>query len=164
MRKIKRISKKKDANIRDFGKEAWEAINYIHEEGKSERILLIVANLDARSIEQNRFYFLIVNLIAEAYGMTSDATHTALKCMLLEVNEGVTTNKATIEDKDYETWGELPSRVEDLPESKSLSKKEFPIYWQRCAVFGNAKFDLRIPLEPKKMNDEEYEYFLTETI
>ena len=121
----------------------------------------ITADLNKRSVNMNKFYRFLCNAIAKQEGRHHDAVHFDLKCLYLEVVDGVTQTRTEV---DFKTYGQMPSSAELIPTTTGLSKEEFKDYWQRCAKLGNALHNMNLPLNPYEMGEKDYINYLNSTI
>ena len=140
MKKTVTIKRKKQT-LKELVIEVWKALNSF----STLNLAVIIADLDKRSVNMNKFYFMMCNEIAKEEGRHRDAVHFDLKCLYLEVVNGESKLKGSINFREY---GKMPESADLIPESKNLSKEDFKAYWQRVANLGNALHNMNLPLKP----------------
>lgn len=84
-----------------------------------------------RSIQQNRYYWLIVTMMADHTGFTKDEMHGVLRCRFLKA------------EKVNESSGLVYEYTKSTTE---LSTVEYEEYLEQVRNFGIEEFDMRIPM------------------
>ena len=150
------ITRSKGKTTYDYKKAVLEGIDNM-----PANTVTITADLNKRSVNMNKFYRFLCNLIANEEGRHHDAVHFDLKCLFLEVVNGVTQIRIEV---NFRTYGQMPKSADLIPSTTALSKEEFKSYWQRCAKLGNALHNMNLPLNPHEMGEKDYVNYLASTV